>query len=116
MIGMHGAMESQSGFARLVSAGDGFDERNVGFLREAMVVDNVVKTIRPTFFVQAGLALGLVHFEKDIPLGGDALADPFAYDVLLLFVVMAATARDHQCLERLLAVMISKGRKLEHKC
>ena len=64
-------MESQSGFARLVNVSDGFDERNVGFLREAMVVDNVVKTIRPTFFVQAGLALGLVHFEKDIPLGGD---------------------------------------------
>jgi hypothetical protein len=78
-----------------------------------MVVDNIVKTIRPTFFAQAGLALGLVHFEKDIPLGGYALADPFAYDVLLLLVIMATSSGYHQCLEWLLAVMIGKGRKLK---
>jgi hypothetical protein len=74
--------------------------------------NDIVKTIRPTFFAQPVLALGLVHLEKDIPLGRDALANPFAYDVLLVLVVMTATTCDHQCLDRLLAMMIGKGRKL----
>ena len=98
-----------------MNVGDGCSNHpSVDFLREAMVVDKRESKPSAQPFVQAGLAAWLGPFRR-ISLGGDSSLIP-SLMMFFCFVVMAATARDHQCLERLLAVMISKGRKLEHKC
>ena len=112
---MHGAVKGQGGLARLVDVGNRLDEGSISLFGKAMVVDDVIETVRPSFLSQAGLALGLVHLEENIPLCRDALADALADDVLLVFIVVAAASRDHKGLEGFLGVMLGKGRQLNNQ-
>ena len=106
---MHGAVKGKSGFAGLVNVRDGFDKVTVLLMSKTMVVDDVVKTVRPTLPAQIGLAFGLIHLEENFEFGGYALIDTIAYDVPLGLVVMTTTAGYHKCLERLLWLILGKS-------
>ena len=99
VIGMHGAMQGDGRFARLVDCGKRVDELGILLVSEAMVPYDEITVVSPAFLTQVLLALFLVHLEEDIPLDGYALANAFTDNVPLVLVIVAATSGNDKTLE-----------------
>ena len=96
-------MESDRWLAGLVHRCDGVDEFAVGFLGVADVVDDDVVGVGPALLAEVGFASIRCLVVEDRPVDVEALADSFADDFLLRFVVMIAFASDHEGFDGFLA-------------